>query len=56
MARRLATLIEIADGLVRLLLRDEIEVADPLLENCTSLSDADLLDCVAQRHHASTAG
>ena len=44
-ARRLAALVEIPASLVRLLLRDELEVARALLENCASLSDADLLDC-----------
>lgn len=48
-ARRLASLSEIPNTLVRLLLRDVFEVSRELLENCTSLSDADLLDCV---HHA----
>jgi uncharacterized protein (DUF2336 family) len=44
-ARRLANLTEIPPTLVRLLLRDEIEAAGPLLENCATLSDTDLLDC-----------
>ena len=44
-ARRLANLTEIPPTLVRLLLRDELEAAGPLLENCTTLSDPDLLDC-----------
>jgi len=44
-ARRLSNLAEIPPVLVRLLLRDEAEVAHELLENCTTLSDADLLDC-----------
>ncbi len=44
-ARRLANLTEIPPTLVRMLLRDEFEVAQPLLEHCESLSDADLLDC-----------
>ena len=44
-ARRLANLGEIPTGLVRLLLRDHPDVAQALLENCTSLSDSDLLDC-----------
>ncbi len=44
-ARRLASLTEIPASLVRLLLRDQIEVSQALLENCASLSDADLLDC-----------
>ena len=44
-ARRLAVLGEIPPSLVRLLLLDEFVVAEPLLEGCASLSDADLLDC-----------
>ena len=44
-ARRLANLTEIPPNLVRMLLRDEIEVAQPLLEDCESLNDVDLLDC-----------
>jgi uncharacterized protein (DUF2336 family) len=47
-ARRLANLIEIPPVLVRLLLRDVYEVSKPLLEECPSLSDPDLLDCVRQ--------
>ncbi len=49
-SRRLASLVEIPASLVRLLLRDELEVARALLENCASLSDTDLLDCA---RHAS---
>jgi uncharacterized protein (DUF2336 family) len=44
-ARRLASLGEIPASLVRLLLRDQLEVAQALLEHCQSLSDSDLLDC-----------
>jgi uncharacterized protein (DUF2336 family) len=44
-ARRLANLVEIPDCLVRLILRDEIDIAQPLLADAT-LSDADLLDCI----------
>jgi uncharacterized protein (DUF2336 family) len=44
-ARRLATLNEIPPVLTRLLLRDAIEVAGPLLENSAALSDPDLMDC-----------
>lgn len=44
-ARRLAGLSEIPATLVRLLLRDEVEVAEELLANAAALSDADLLDC-----------
>jgi uncharacterized protein (DUF2336 family) len=45
-ARRLANLGEIPPSLVRLLLRDVIEVSSVLLENSTTLTDVDLLDCV----------
>lgn len=45
-ARRLSTLSEIPTTLVRLLLRDRVEISRELLENCPSLSDCDLLDCV----------
>jgi len=44
-ARRLANLVELPATLVRLLLRDEIAVAEPLLVNCATLNDADLIDC-----------
>jgi uncharacterized protein (DUF2336 family) len=50
-ARRLANLVEIPDCLVRLMLRDEIDIAQPLLADAV-LSDADLLDCI---RHASMA-
>ncbi|HEX3408427.1 MAG TPA: DUF2336 domain-containing protein [Caulobacteraceae bacterium] len=50
-ARRLANLVEIPDCLVRLILRDEIDIAQPLLADAV-LSDADLLDCI---RHATTA-
>src|SRR4051794_38785721 len=44
-ARRLATLGEPPASLVRLLLRDQVEVAQHLLEDCGALSDTDLIDC-----------
>jgi uncharacterized protein (DUF2336 family) len=44
-ARRLSTLVEIPDCLVRLILRDDIDIAQPLLADAT-LTDSDLLDCV----------
>jgi uncharacterized protein (DUF2336 family) len=44
-ARRVASLMEIPTSLVRLLLRDTIEVAQPLLADA-ALNDVDLLDCV----------
>lgn len=45
-ARRLAALSELPSTLTRLLLRDDIETARHLLEDCANLSDADLVDCV----------
>ena len=45
-ARRLANLTEMPGVLVRMLLRDELPVARALLENCPSLSDADLISCL----------
>ena len=47
-SRRLATLTEAPSRLLRLLLRDDVEVARPLLADDTALSDADLIDCVRQ--------
>ena len=47
-ARRLSNLTEIPTRLLRLLLRDEIEVAEALLHDETILSDADLIDCIAK--------
>ncbi len=44
-AKRLSGLTEIPASLVRLLLRDRLEVAEGLLVECASLSDSDLLDC-----------
>ena len=44
-ARRISGLPEIPATLARLLLRDEVEVAEELLLNAATLSDADLLDC-----------
>jgi len=47
-ARRLGMLTEAPARLLRLLLRDEIEVARPLLEEDTPLSDTALIDCTTQ--------
>ena len=47
-ARRLSSLVEMPTRLLRLLLRDDIEVARPLLSEDTSLRETDLLDCVQQ--------
>jgi uncharacterized protein (DUF2336 family) len=44
-AARLAPLNEIPNSLVRLLLRDQISIAKILLEECVSLTDADLAAC-----------
>ena len=44
-ARRIATLAEIPNCLIRLILRDDLDIAYPLLLDSTALSDADLLDC-----------
>jgi len=44
-ARRIATLAEIPNCLVRLIVRDDLDVAYPLLAESTSLTDADLLHC-----------
>src|SRR5271163_2334885 len=44
-ARRIANLMEIPTSLVRLLLRDDIDVSQPLLADAV-LNDVDLLDCV----------
>jgi len=44
-ARRVASVSEIPTGLARLLLRDEIPVARALIENSTTLGDADMIDC-----------
>ena len=47
-ARRLASLVEMPTRLLRLLLRDDIEVSRPLLSEDTALNDADLIDCVRE--------
>jgi uncharacterized protein (DUF2336 family) len=44
-ARRIATLAEIPNCLIRLILRDDLDIAYPILLESTALSDADLLDC-----------
>ncbi|MGH6958006.1 MAG: DUF2336 domain-containing protein [Caulobacteraceae bacterium] len=45
-AHRVASLIEIPNRLVRLILRDEIDIAYPLLADSAALTDADLIDCI----------
>ncbi len=44
-AARLAPLAELPNALARMLLRDEPRIAGLLIEQCASLSDADLLAC-----------
>jgi len=44
-AQRVAPLAEIPNSLVRLLLRDEVSTARLLIDDCTSLTDADLVSC-----------
>ncbi|OYW91340.1 MAG: hypothetical protein B7Z13_12790 [Caulobacterales bacterium 32-67-6] len=44
-AARLAPLAELPNRVARLLLRDEPEIARLLIEQCASLSDADLVGC-----------
>lgn len=44
-AARLAPLTELPNALARMLLRDEPEIAGLLIEQCASLSDADLVAC-----------
>ncbi len=42
-AARLAPLAELPNSVARLLLRDELPVAGPLIEQCAALTDADLI-------------
>ncbi|MFC3079906.1 DUF2336 domain-containing protein [Phenylobacterium terrae] len=44
-SRRLASLTEPPTTLVRLLLKAEFEVAEPLLRECPHLNESDLVDC-----------
>ena len=45
-AARLAPLAELPNALARMLLRDEPDIAGLLIEQCASLSDADLVACI----------
>jgi uncharacterized protein (DUF2336 family) len=45
-AARLAPLSELPNSLARMLLRDEPEIAGLLIEQCASLTDADLVGCI----------
>ena len=47
-AKRLANLTDIPNPLLRLLTRDDPEVARPLLEESTSLTDSDLIGCIRE--------
>ena len=47
-SRRLAILTDIPNPLLRLLLRDEVQVAKPLLDDGTALSDSDLINCARE--------
>lgn len=44
-AQRLSPLSELPNSLVRMLLRDDPEIAGLLIEHCAALSDADLVSC-----------
>lgn len=45
-AKRLSCLTEVPPVLSRLLLRDKFEVSRHLIEECISISDTDLVDCI----------
>jgi uncharacterized protein (DUF2336 family) len=47
-AARLAPLAEVPNALTRMLLRDDPEIAGLLLEQCASLTDADLVACARE--------
>jgi uncharacterized protein (DUF2336 family) len=47
-ALRLAPLSELPNSLTRMLLRDDPDIAGLLIEQCASLTDADLVACVRQ--------
>lgn len=47
-AARVAPLSEIPNSLVRLILRDEPQIAQLLIDDCTSLTDADLVACALE--------
>jgi len=47
-AARVAPLSEIPNSLVRLILRDEVAIARLLIDDCTSLTDADLVACAME--------
>jgi uncharacterized protein (DUF2336 family) len=45
-AKRVSGLVEIPISLVRLILRDDLDIAKVLLSEATSIGESDLLDCV----------
>jgi uncharacterized protein (DUF2336 family) len=47
-AQRVAPLSEIPNSLIRLILRDEVPIARLLIDDCTSLTDADLVSCALE--------
>jgi uncharacterized protein (DUF2336 family) len=58
-ASRLAPLNEIPNTLVRLLLRDRLDIASLLIDDCGSLTDADLVSCArdaSPEHRRAIAG
>lgn len=50
-SRRVAILSEIPNSLIRMLITDDAEVARPLIDDCESLSDADLHYCARFGNH-----
>jgi len=47
-AQRVAPLGEVPNALIRLLLRDDIEIAAPLLQDGSSTTDPDLIGCIRE--------
>jgi uncharacterized protein (DUF2336 family) len=50
-ARRVAVLSEVPNSLIRMLITDDADVARPLIDDCESLSDADLYYCAKFGNH-----
>lgn len=46
-AQRMAALADAPASVLRLLIRDEIDIASPLLEESKAISNADLIECIA---------
>ncbi|ESQ86040.1 hypothetical protein AEAC466_02310 [Asticcacaulis sp. AC466] len=58
-AKRLTILAEVPNSLIRTLITDDVDVARPLIEDCESLTDADLHYCArlgTHHHHMLLAG